>query len=289
MSYLLHLVALIAIYVILAQALNLAFGYGGMLSLCSAAIAGIGAYCSGLLMVRLGLSYFIALPIAAALSGFVAFVVGSLSQRLRGDAFVMATMGVQAIVSAALLNWSNLTGGAAGLPGIPRPAFFSAITPTALGSALFTVATAFGTSLLLSHLMASGYGRALQAVRDDPLAAMALGKRPAYYRATAFAISGVLGGVGGSAWAVHISFIDPASFSLEESVLVLSIVIIGGGGSIGGPILGATLLLLLPEALRFLGVADSVAPNLRQIVYGALLVGVMLFRPQGLAGRYALD
>lgn len=289
MSYLLHLIATIAVYVTLAQALNLALGYGGMLSLCSAALAGVGAYTSSLLMLHGGVSFFVALLAGASLAGLLALTAGRLSLRLRGDFFVLATMGVQAIASAVFLNWTSLTGGAVGLPGIPRPALPGGTSGPEVGIALLLVAMACGASLLVSRLSFTGFGRTLQAVRDNPLAAMALGKRPEYFRAIAFGLSGALSATGGAMYAVQMTYIDPTSFGLEESVLVFSMVVVGGSGSVLGPVVGATLLLLLPEVLRFVGVPDAVAPNLRQIIYGVLLLGMMFFRPRGIAGRFSLD
>lgn len=283
MIYLLHLLAMIAIHATLAQAAGLALGYGGMLSLCTSAFAGIGAYSMAILTMRAGAPFWIAVSASALLAAIIATLVGYLAQRLRGDFFVMATMGVQAVVTAVLANWTGLTGGVAGIVGIPRP------ISDGRGLAMLLAGGSIAIAIFVSALSRSAFGTALQAVRDDTLAARAIGLRPEYFRGMAFGIAGGLAALAGSMYAVQITYIDPTSFGIGESVLVLTMVILGGSGSTTGPFVGAALLVITPEVLRLLGVPDALAANLRQVLYGCLLILMMFLRPRGFLGTYALD
>lgn len=283
MIYLLHLLAMIAIQATLAQAAGLALGYGGMLSLCTSAFAGIGAYSMAILAMRAGAPFWIAVSASALLAAIVATLVGYLAQRLRGDFFVMATMGVQAVVTAVLANWTGLTGGVAGIVGVPRP------ISDGRGLAMLLAGASIAIAIFVGALSRSAFGTALQAVRDDALAARAIGLRPEYFRGMAFGIAGGLAALAGSMYAVQITYIDPTSFGIGESVLVLTMVILGGSGSTTGPFVGATLLVIMPEVLRLLGVPDALGANLRQVLYGGLLILMMFLRPRGFMGKYALD
>lgn len=289
MSYLLHLAVMLAIYCVLAGSLNLALGFGGLVSLCHAAFFGTGAYAFTLLMIDRGWAFVPAALAAAAFSGLLAFAVAWPSLRLRGDFFILATLGFQKIVSTTLFGWESVTRGPFGIPGIPRPAFLGSSSSSAAAYAAFALAIAGGTTYALARLLHGAYGRNLQATRDDHVAAASLGRNVAAYRMTAFAASAALAGVAGALYASYSSFIDPTSFTLDESVFILCAVIVGGSGNVRGPVVGAAVLVLLPELLRFVNVPDSVAANTRQVLFGALLVVLMLRRPQGLAGRYAFD
>lgn len=289
MSYFLHILIMVSIYVILGLSLNLVVGLGGMLSLCHAAFYGIGAYASALLMMDLGWPFLPSLIAAVILSGVLAYLISVPATRLRGDFFVLATLGFQIIIFSVLYNWVDFTKGPYGLIGIPRPSVGGVKISSTLGFLVLTTTTAVGVGLLVRRLMRSPYGRSLEAVRDDEIAALSLGKRVSGFKRSVFCISGSLAAVAGVLFAGYASFIDPTNFTLDESVFILCIVIIGGAGTLRGPMAGALILVLLPELLRFLHVPDAIAANLRQILYGITLVLMMRFRPQGIAGKYAFD
>lgn len=289
MNYIYHILIMICIYVTLAQSLNLVVGYGGLLSLCHAAFYGLGAYIATLLMMQAHWPFSLSLVTAVVIVGAIAWLVSLPAIRLHGDFFVLATLGFQMIVFSILYNWVDVTRGPYGIPGVPQPSVFG----FSITSPLFFLALVFVVSLLcccvLWLLLSSPYGRTLQAVREDEIAAASLGKDVNAFKRSAFAWSGAVAAVPGVLFATYSSYIDPTSFGLEESIFILCILIIGGAGNFRGSILGAVTLVLLPEVLRFLHIPDSVAANLRQIFYGLALVVMMRFRPQGMAGKYAFD
>jgi branched-chain amino acid transport system permease protein len=280
---------MIAIYTILGLSLNLVVGYGGMLSLCHAAFYGIGAYAYSLLLMKAEWPFLPAVGAAITITAIVAFLFGAVALRLRGDFFILATLGFQTIAFAVLYNWTDLTRGPYGIAGIPRPRFFGLQFESAWANFLLTAAVAVLVWWIMRRLTGQPFGRTLQAVRDDEVAAQSVGKDSIAFKRSAFAISGALAAVAGVLFSGYLSYIDPTCFTLDESVFVLCVVVIGGAGTLRGPVLGACILVLLPELLRFVGLPDAVAANLRQIIYGLLLILMMRFRPQGIAGRYAFD
>lgn len=289
MNYLFHILTMISIYAVLGLSLNLVLGFGGMLSLCHAAFYGIGAYAFALLMMHAGFPFLVAMPVAVVAAGIAALLIGAVALRLRGDFFVLATLGFQTIIFVVLYNWVDFTRGPYGIPGIPRPEMlnFSFDAPWAMF--LLAASVALLVWWICLNLARWPFGRSLQAVRDDALAAQSLGKNPLFFTLTAFSFGGGLAALAGGLFAAYASYIDPTSFMLEESVFILCVVVIGGAGNLQGPLVGAVVLVLLPEILRFVGLPDAIAANLRQIIYGLLLVLVMRFRPQGIAGKYAFD
>jgi branched-chain amino acid transport system permease protein len=286
MSYLLHILVLINIYVILAVSLNLVVGYTGLLSLCHAAFYGIGAYIGTLLMVDGGLGFWSALGCAVVGTVLLSFPISIPSLRLKGDYFVLATLGFQVIVFAVLHNWESVTKGSFGVPGIPRPSVAGIAIDSPGAYVLFSGALAVMCIGLLYLIGESPYGRVLKAIREDELAAAALGKNVFWYKTSAFSIGAGFAAIPGVIFAGYMQYIDPTSFTILESVFILSIIIIGGTGNVSGPVLGAVLLVILPEALRFLGMPDAVAANMRQIIYGLALIVLLRYRPQGLLGEY---
>lgn len=286
MNYLLHILVLVNIYAVLSLSLNLLVGYAGLLSLCHAAFYGIGAYTGALLMVDAGLGFWSALPLAVVMTVLLSFSISVPALRLKGDYFVLASLGFQGIVFSVLRNWTSLTRGPYGISGIPQPTFFGIEISSPLAYVFFTGAIALVCVGLLHLIGHSPFGRALKTIREDELAASALGKNVFRLKVKAFAISAGFAAVPGVLLAGYLSYIDPTSFTLLESIFILSIIIIGGTGNTSGPLLGAVLLIFLPEALRFLGVPNAIAANLRQITYGLILIIVLRFRPQGLSGEY---
>ena len=286
MEYLLHILILIGIYVILSVSLDLIAGFTGLLSLAHAAFYGIGAYTAALMALRLGSPFWLTLPTAAVLCAILGLVVGVPSLRIRDDYFAIVTFGLQVIVFSILNNWVSFTGGAQGLPGIPDASLFGVAFSSTPKFLLLTAIVASVTVWVVCKTVNSPFGRVLKAVREDEVFALAAGKYVARYKVLVSVLSAGMAGVAGVLYAYYISFIDPTSFTIIESIFIISIVIIGGAGSIRGPIVGAVVLVLLPELLRFIGLPSAVAANLRQVLYGGLLVIFMLWRPQGLFGEF---
>lgn len=286
MSYLLHILIMIGIYIPLALSLNLIVGYGGLLSMCHAAFYGIGAYTTTLLMVNLHVPFYVSLIAGIVLSSVLSLLIAYPSLRLKGDYFVLASLGFQIIVFSVLYNWVSLTRGPYGIPGIPRPTFFGLSLGSIWAFLLFTMIFVAISLLIFYKLYRSQYGLILKCIRDDEMAAIAMGKDTTFYKIWAFVIGSAFAAISGALYAVYVSFIDPTSFTLDESIFILTLVMVGGAGNLRGPLSGVVFLIILPEALRFLGLPDTIAPNVRQMIYGALIIFLMRKRPQGIWGEY---
>lgn len=289
MEYLLHILILIGIYVILAESLNLIVGYTGLLSIAHAAFYGVGAYVAALMALRVGSPFVINVICAVLISGLLGGLVGIPSLRIREHYFVIATFAFQVITFSILNNWVSFTRGPMGLPGIPQPVIFGWTISSHFEFLLLVGAFAVLVFWVCRVIVRSPFGRVLTAIREDEVFALAVGKNVAAYKVAVFVIGSGLAAIAGALYAHYISFIDPTSFTVMESIFILSIVIIGGAGSLWGPVVGAAVLVMLPEILRFIGLPSSVAANLRQILYGGLLVAFMMWRPQGLVGKYGFN
>jgi branched-chain amino acid transport system permease protein len=284
-AYLAHFLVMVGIYAILALSLNLLIGYSGIFSLAHAAIYGIGAYASALAALKLGVGFWGGMAIAAAVGAFASALVAIPSLRVAGDYYVVASFGLQVVMLAVFMNWTDLTNGHAGLPGIPRPNLLGWVIDQPFEYVFLAAAFALLTWAICRRLTGSAFGRVLQAIRDDEIAAQAMGKNVVRVKIVIACISSALGAIAGSLYAHYITYINPSSFALHESIFIATLVILGGSERLAGPIVGAFLLLAIPEALKFLAIPDSVAAPMRQIIYGALLVVFMLVRPEGILGR----
>ncbi len=289
MEYLLHILILIGIYIILSASLNLIAGYTGLLSLAHAAFYGVGAYVAALMALKLQSPFLANIICAIILCGLLGALVGIPSLRIREDYFVIATFAFQVITFSVLNNWVSFTSGPMGLPGIPQPAIFGLKISSNLGFLLLVGFFCALTLVVTQRIVRSPFGRVLKAIREDEVFAQAAGKSVAAHKVLVFVIGAAMASVAGVMYAHYISFIDPTSFTVMESIFIISIVIIGGAGSLWGPVVGAVVLVTLPEILRFVGLPSSVAANIRQILYGGLLVVFMMWRPRGLLGKYAFQ
>lgn len=289
MNYFLHILIMCAIYLILALSLNLLIGFTGLLSIAQAAFYGIGAYISTLLMVKLGFNFFLTIPLAILGAMIFALIVALPSLRLKGDYFFLSTLAFQIIIFSLLYNWIPLTRGPYGIPGIPRPQIFGFEFQEIPIYFILASLISFLVFFVFKELYSSPFGRVLKSIREDEIVTSALGKNPIKFKVEAFIISGGLAAIAGSLYASYVTYIDPTSFTLDESVFILSIIIIGGTGNLKGPLIGTIIMLFLPEILRFLRIPDTIAPNVRQIIYGALIVVLMRLRPQGILGEYKFE
>ena len=268
---------------------NLTIGMANLLTMCQAAFYGIGAYIGTYFLMQFNLPFIVIAALVMLLTGLFSILISFASVRLKGDYFVIATMGFQLIVYTILYNWTNVTHGPYGIPGIPGIKLFGIVELSGVYAyfALSIVITGLFV-ILFYHLVKSPYGRLLKAIRADETTVQSLGRNTISAKSWAFFLSASVAGLAGTIYASYVSYIDPTSFTLEESIFILSALFIGGIGNIKGPILGAVFVVLLPELLRFVGLPDSVAANLRQIIYGISLIIVMYFRPQGLWGKTIL-
>ena len=274
--YVLHVLVLSCLYAIPAVGLNLMLGYTGLVSLGHIAFAGIGAYTAAYLMVDMKLGFWSALALAVLASGAAGAAIGAICLRFRSHFFMIVTLAFGLMLYSVMNNWDDVTRGAAGFPGIPRPAGFGPLESfyrLALSGAVF----AFAVQWLVVR---SNFGRILVALRQDERLAEAKGVNAALCKTLVFALGSALAGLGGVLLVSFLRVAAPMSFNLAESINSVLIVIIGGAGSLAGPALGALLFVGLPEYLR-------VAAEWRLVVFGLMLVLITLFAPQGIADLIA--
>src|SRR5579872_6187954 len=289
MDYALYIVAIASICAVIAIATDLTTGLTGMVSLAQASIFGVGAYATALCLTSGGVLYSLALPFAAFSGMVVSFVIGMLAVKARGDRAVVGTIAIQMMVLSIITNWESFTGGPFGIRGIDPLRIWRLRFDTPFKFAVASVLASLGTLWLAQRVARSPFGRVLRAVRDDEKFALSIGKDPAHVKLIVALTSGGVIGLAGGLFATTAGFIDPTSFTLSESILVLSMVIFGGLGSTWGPAIGACVLIAVPEVLRFVGMPAPMIGNIRQILYGLVLIVILMFRPRGLWGKYSLE
>jgi branched-chain amino acid transport system permease protein len=283
-EYLLDIGVLVGVYTILGLGLGIVIGQAGLLDLGYIAFYAIGAYWTALLSTHLGVSFWILLPTSAAVAALFGVVLGYPTLRLRGDYLAIVTLGFGEIIRITLNNWRELTNGPMGIMNIPHPA----IAAPGLGALdfglkvqayyFFVLVLATMTVLVVRRLVHSRVGLAWKAIREDELAAGAMGVDVRRAKLLAFGLGAAFAGLAGSFFAGRAGFVSPESFTFAESVLVVCIVVIGGAGSLAGVILGALVFIALPELLRE-------AARYRMLAFGVAMVTLALLRPQGLLGR----
>jgi branched-chain amino acid transport system permease protein len=281
---------MIDIYIILGYSVNLVTGYTGLLSLGHGAFYGISAYVTVLGLMVLKISFIPALILAIIFNMVISLLVSLPSIRLKHDYFVLAVIGFQMVVFTVLYNWTSVTRGPYGIPGIPRPSIpgiwnVSETWDYVILSYLLLVVV----FIYFSKLDRSSFGRVLKGIRDDELVVQSMGRSVNLVKAYVFAVSAGIAAFAGALFATSATYIDPTSFTLDESIAILMIIFIGGSGNLKGVIWGAIFVELLPEILRFLQLPDAVAANLRQIIFGLLLIVMMRYKPTGFAGDYDYD
>ena len=290
------------IWAILAVSLNLVVGFTGLLSVGHIGFFGIGAYTMAILtsdaaydqlrteaIPTFGWPFFAALPACVLLTGLAAIAVGVVFNRFRDDIYVLVSFGFAVIAFNVFLSWRGLTRGAYGIHDIEKPAIGGWVLNGDL-EFLALVAVFLLAIVIISWLIVtSSFGRVLTAIREDEQAAAVFGYQVTHFKLAIWVISAMMAGLAGGLFGSWTSFVDPNSFILLESILLVSIVILGGLASIRGSIIGAMAFVLLEEGMRFVPLLpDEFVGQARQVVLGVLLVLLMLFRPQGLAGRYKL-
>lgn len=277
-DYYLDVLVIAGIYVLLALGLNVIVGYTGLLNLGFAAFYAIGAYAYALLNTKLGLGFWATLPLSAAAASLAGSFLAVPALRLRGDYLAIVTLGFGEILRLVLNNWDSLTNGPNGISGIEPPSVAGFSLDT-LGTYYYLVLglAALGF-FVIRRVEGSRIGRAWIAIREDEIAAAAMGIDTTRYKLYAFAFGAFWAGIAGILFAAKMRFVSPESFTFMESVMVLSMIILGGLGALSGAVLGAVLLVVLPEVLREVQLY-------RMLLLGAGLVLLMIFRPQGLIGK----
>ncbi|MBQ6977076.1 MAG: branched-chain amino acid ABC transporter permease [Paludibacteraceae bacterium] len=288
MEYFFHIALMLNIYIILVLSTNVTI-MANLLTLCQAAFYGIGAYLATFFLLQFELPMLVIAICVMGLSGLCSILITIASVKLKGDYFILATLGFQMVVYTILYNWIDITNGPFGISGIPSLRILG-IWELHGVYAYFTVSAIAVAALIIlfAGLRNSPYGRSLRSLRSDEQSLAALGRNVSFLKGSAFFISAAFAGLAGMLYASYSSYIDPTSFTLSESLFIISALFIGGIGNISGPILGALFVVILPEILRFIGLPESIAAPLRQIIYGLSLVLVMYFRPQGIGGKVIL-
>lgn len=276
-NYVRGVICRIAMYITLAGSLNAINGYSGQFSLGHAGFLCIGAYTQALLTTKAGFSFWLALPFAAIMALIVGLIVALPTSKLKGIYLSFVTIGFSEIIRLIALNWTDFTGGSLGIKNIPRPVLFGiSFKSTASFYYLFFIVGIIFL-FITNRILNSRVGRAWLSIREGEAAARSLGVNAARYKAWNFAYGAFWAGLTGGLYASYMKYIDSSLFTLDKGFEILSMVVIGGMGTLSGPVLGSIIVTLLTEALRFAG-------YFRMVVYALLIIGIMWWRPQGLFG-----
>jgi len=280
MEYLATVLVLISLYVVLATSYNLVIGYGGLATVAHPIFFAIGAYTTGLLAVHAGTP-----PIMNVLAGALAAMIASValaasSLRVSGDYLLIASLGFQLGLLQLIRNL-DVTGGPGGLTAIPSTIIGPTRTPIFLA---ITLALAIGTTLLIRAIVRGPYGRAITAMRDEELAFTALGRNAMSMKIVIFAVGCGIAGVAGGIYAYYFQYISPDQFEVLQSAQILTMVVLGGMATAYGPVLGAVLLLAIPQAITFLDLPQNIMAPLQGIIFTALVLLFLFLRPSGLLG-----
>ncbi|GAA5119113.1 branched-chain amino acid ABC transporter permease [Alloalcanivorax gelatiniphagus] len=278
-QYLLHIGIMVLLYAMLATSLNLIVGYVGEFSLGHTAFLGLGAYSAALLSLRLGLPAWATIPLAGVISALFGVLIGAITLRLRGPYFVIITLAFAEVLRLIANNWVDFTNGPMGLSGVAQPALLADASPLMAKRFYFYLALALtAVSLYLAYrFVYSNNGRAAVTVRENRFVAQSVGIRPFVYAMRAFVLGAFLAGLAGGFYAHYITFVGANVFGFAFMVSMIIMVLIGGKGTLIGPLLGALLVTLLTEYLREL-------QELRLSLFGLIVMAVVLFLPNGLMG-----
>lgn len=276
-DYFIDVLVMAGIYILLALGLNIIVGFTGLLNLGFAAFYAIGAYTYALLNTKLSLGFWASLPVSASFAALAGLLLAVPALRLRGDYLAIVTLGFGEIVRLVLNNWDSLTNGPNGITGIDRPLLFG----LSLGKLnyyyyLVFVIVIFAV-VVIRRVESTRIGRAWTAIKENEIAALSMGINTTTYKLYAFAFGTFWAGVAGVLFSAKMQFVSPESFTFMESILILSMIILGGLGNTYGAIIGAFILVLLPEILREVQLY-------RMLILGIGLVLLMIFRPQGILG-----
>jgi branched-chain amino acid transport system permease protein len=275
--YNLHVYTLICIYIIISIGLNIIFGHTGQISLGHAAFYAIGAYTSAILTTKLGFPFLLGFLCAGAVSLVIGLGVGAAALKLEGSYLAMATIGFGEIVRMVLIHWETLSGGPAGIPKIPDPSFWGWQIHSGQSKYYLVLLVTILAFIGYRNLMTSNYGKTFSAVKENLLAAQAMGINTTRTKIIAFGLSTLYAGIGGSLYAHLNCYVAPDAFPISESITLVLIVVLGGMGNIWGPILGSFILIEVKESLRML-------KDYNMLIYGFSLMVLMIFAPKGFSG-----
>ncbi len=275
--YYLHIINIIGISIILTVGLNVLVGYSGKISIGHAAFYGFGAYASAILTTRFGLSFWLALPVIVLIAALFGYVIGKPILKLEGAYLAIATIGIGEITQLILMNWTNMTGGGAGFKHIPPPAIGSFEIDSEFRYFYLIYVMAIVLFIVTGWIIKSEIGRGWMAIRENDVAAHMMGINIVSEKVKAFIISVVYAAIAGSLFAHLVGYISPGSFSFQESVAFLCMVLAGGMGFMGGPIVGSVVLIYGREMSRTFN-------EYQLVIYGLLLMVIIIFMPRGIMG-----
>jgi len=282
----LHILFMCELYVILALSANLLSGYTGLLSFANAAFYGLGAYVTTLSMKTLGFNYFASLLVAISFNVLASLIVTYFSIRLKDLYFTLATLALQVIVFSLLYNWEKVTGGSYGISEIPA---VNVLGYQLRGTGDYSILGGVFALLVISFFVLfrrTPFVRLLECIRDRELGAVSLGKDISYYKFICNSLAAGFTAIAGSLFAVYSGFIDPTSFTLSESILIVNMILIGGTGNLIGPLFGACFYVMLPEVTRLVPINSSQGASFQMIIYSLILILVVRFRPNGFFGKF---
>jgi branched-chain amino acid transport system permease protein len=263
-------------------------GHAGMLAMTHAAFYGIGAYATAVLTSIYDFTFIDSILVGAALSFVIAFIIGFAMARVRDEYYALASFGFMVVVFSILNNWVSVTKGSVGITSIPNPEVFGVSLSSDLSVLALVSLTLFFVSSVMFVITRSHFGRVLRAIKDNYKIVELFGYKHVVYMTIIFTLTAILASAVGSLYASYISFVSPASFTLFESIFILTIVIFGGAGSLRGAILGSFVLVSLPEVLRFLDLSIGSIDQFRLVIYGLILITVIYFRPKGILGSHSI-
>lgn len=286
MDFIYHILIMCGIYSILCVSLNLLIGYGGLFNISHGAFYGIGAYVGALIIVNTGIPFPLDMLICGIITAFFGLLIGFPSLRLKGDYLALSTYAFAVVIYTIMNNWIAVTKGPMGIVGIPKPSIFS-FQISSLPSYLILVAVTVLISIfIINRIVDSPFGKSLMAIREDETAALAAGKNISQIKIIVFCVGAFFAGIAGNLYVRYIGIADPSGFNIDESFILISMVIFGGLASIKGSILGAFLLVLFPELLRVIGIPGFYAAQIQRAIFGFLILIIIIKRPQGLLGKH---
>jgi branched-chain amino acid transport system permease protein len=287
MDYVINILVFVLIYAVLVQSLNLIMGYVGVISMGHAVFSAIGAYTAALISIHLGYHFLIGMAAGFLLAAIVGALLAIPSLRVRDEYLIVFTVGFQMVAYEFMLTARGITEGQGGIPNIPTPRLLGFEFNTPLRFLPLAFVAGIVCFSVVWRLVYSPFGRVLKAIREDESACRALGKNTLKFKVLVFALGGGIAAIAGSSMAYFVTFVSPVSFSIEVSIFIIVMVILGGEANFWGPLVGAAILVGLPEVLRFVPGAAGVVDVLREIFYGLILMLMMIFRPQGILPEYA--
>lgn len=288
MEYLLHLAVFILIYSLAALALDLILGWGGMLNLSQPVFMGIGAYGLALSLRTYDLSLIGGVAIGLGAACLISLFIGYILSRLKSEYYALASLGLMVMFTGVAMNLKEITRGPLGIGGISRFSLGLENISSQLQFFIILIAVFLLILILLRTIYKAPFGRILAAARDDEISLKHLGYPIHKFRMFAFVLASMISALAGIFLASYLGFINPTLFALTDAVFLFAIVVIGGLGSIGGAVAGACVLFLIPELLRFIGLPDETASQIRAMIYGLCMILVPLVLPRGLYGRFKL-